>query len=184
MSIPTPPDPRAHQLRARLENMTNGRVAMDDNFQNALGLDSLDIAGLATVIDNTFDVDIPMSHPSLVGPGACGNAILEHLNEKLGPAAPTHGLLLKLTEDQFIARYRPEENQEGGYYRQRDWSGADDLRAINEVVKDNRVWTAVDDDNGEFCIVAGMRHVNRLYYIITEKPAENEDWEIVAQDRP
>ena len=36
-----------------------------------------------------------------------------------------------------------------------------------------RVWTMVDCDNG-MCLIQGLHHVNRIYYIITVEPAENE----------
>ena len=35
---------------------------------------------------------------------------------------------------------------------------------------ENNVWTVADGDNGNLYITPGRRYVNRLFYIITEKP--------------
>ena len=183
-SIPTMTthDPRAHKLREILAVAANirrkddiDRIDLSADIRSSLQMDATDITTVSRGIDKEFGVDIQLVD-------ACGNDVLALLNMRLGPAEPTHGLLLQLTDDQFIARYHPEQTPEGDYCRQRDWHDADDLRAINAAVRDNRVWTAMDDDEGEFCIASGMHFVNRLYYIITEKPAENPDWVIVAQD--
>ena len=175
-------DPRAHKLREILAVAANirrkddiDRIDLSADIKSSLRLDAIDITTASRGIAEEFGVNIQIID-------ACGNDVLALLRMRLGPAEPMHGLLLHLTDDQFIARYHPEENEEGGYYRQRDWTDADDLRALNEAVKENRVWTAMDDDDGEFCIVNGMHFVNRLYYIITWKPAENPDWVIQVQD--
>ena len=99
--------------------------------------------------------------------------------EEFGPQFPKNGLL-SLTENQFIARYQPEENGQGGYYRQREWST--DEEALAQAVQEGRCWTAVDDDNGEFCIVHGNHLVNRLFYIITAIPIEDPEWLVQVQD--
>ena len=175
-------DPRAHKLREILAVAANirrkddiDRINLSADIKRSLWLDAIDITTASRGIYKEFGVDIQLID-------ACGNDVLALLRMRLGPAEPTHTLLLHLTDDQFVARYHPEENEEGGYYRQRDWTDADDLRVLNEAVKENRVWTAMDDDDGEFCIANGMHFVNRLYYIITGKPAENPDWVIQVQD--
>lgn len=86
-----------------------------------------------------------------------------------------------LTEDQFIARFRPEENEEGGYYRQRDWCNKEDWALCLAADKERRLWTALDDDNGEWCLCSGYHYVNRFYYVIVEIPY-TEGADIVAQD--
>lgn len=95
----------------------------------------------------------------------------------IGPPEPVDGLLT-LTDDQFIARYKPEEDEQGEYYRQRDWTVLEDQEEIEKASAENRIWTAMDDDNGNFCISSGWHLVNRLYYIITEIPLENPDWNV------
>jgi len=103
-----------------------------------------------------------------------------HVSEVLreadtGPPYPEDNVLT-LTDDQFIARYKPEENEQGGYYRQRDWTVPEDQVEIEKATAEHRIWTAGDDDDGNFCISSGWHFVNRLYYIITELPLENPDW--------
>lgn len=46
-----------------------------------------------------------------------------------------------------------------------------------EVIKyDNtQIWTQIEDENGDFFIVPGLRFVNRFAYYITEKPWINEN---------
>jgi hypothetical protein len=99
----------------------------------------------------------------------------------IGPPGPVDGLLT-LTDDQFIARYKPEENLQGDYYRQRDWTVPEDQVEIEKATKEHRIWTAGDDDDGNFCISSGWHFVNRLYYIITELPLENPDWNVQVPD--
>jgi hypothetical protein len=95
----------------------------------------------------------------------------------IGPAEAEDGLLT-LTDEQFINRYKPETDEHGNYYRQRDWTDLEDQEAIEKATAENRIWTAGDDDNGNFCISSGWHFVNRLYYIITEIPLENPDWNV------
>jgi len=97
------------------------------------------------------------------------------LEAETGPPHPQDGVL-NLTDDQFIARYKPETDEHGNYYRQRDWTVPEDQVEIEKATKEHRIWTAGDDDNGNFCISSGWHFVNRLYYIITEIPLENPDW--------
>jgi hypothetical protein len=99
----------------------------------------------------------------------------------IGPAEPTDGLLT-LTDDQFIARYKPETTEHGDYYRQRDWTVPEDQVEIEKATAEHRIWTAGDDDDGNFCISSGWHYVNRLYYIITEIPLENPDWNVQVPD--
>jgi hypothetical protein len=99
----------------------------------------------------------------------------------IGPPEPVDGLLT-LTDDQFIARYKPEENEQGDYYRQRDWTVPEDQEEIEKATKEHRIWTAGDDDDGNFGISSGWHFVNRLYYIITELPLENPDWIVQVLD--
>lgn len=78
---------------------------------------------------------------------------------------------IRMTEDEFIERFRPEVNENDEYYRQRDWTGAE--LDIDKAIKERRCWTATADDDGCFCIVEGGRMLNRYYNILTEKPWED-----------
>ena len=39
----------------------------------------------------------------------------------------------------------------------------------------NHVWTLVDGDSGDPVVIAGLHFVNRVHYIITIKPWEDEN---------
>lgn len=99
----------------------------------------------------------------------------------IGPLEPVDGLLT-LTENQFENRYGPETDENGDLYRQREWYEPEDKVELEKAVAENRCWTAIDDDNGHWCLVWGNRVVNRLYNIITERPIEDPDWEIQVPD--
>ena len=92
-----------------------------------------------------------------------------------GPAEPSEGLLT-LNDDQFIARYDPETDAEGNYYRQRDWCDPQDLALIDRAAAEGRCWTMVENDDGDPCLVEGKRLVNRLYYVVTRLPLEDPNW--------
>jgi hypothetical protein len=91
-----------------------------------------------------------------------------------------------IEEDVFDEVYEPIKNHLDD---NAGWSGTlfetygEEMEFVRKVCQENpkRVWTLVDDDNGETVIVAGMHLVNRLGYIITKK-----DWvtgeEYVPQD--
>lgn len=51
----------------------------------------------------------------------------------------------------------------------------EDYQTVKRIYEQNplRVWTMVDCDNG-MCLIQGLHHVNRIYYMITVEPAENE----------
>ena len=63
-----------------------------------------------------------------------------------------------LTDDAFIAQYRPERNADGSVYRQRDFSNAADMRAVNAARAEHRVWTMLDVD-GAVVLSAGCHVV-------------------------
>jgi hypothetical protein len=47
----------------------------------------------------------------------------------------------------------------------------------------NRIWTYIDDEEGHTCIVNGWCFVNRIGYMITEKPYDDMLNIIVQLDR-
>lgn len=84
--------------------------------------------------------------------------------------APTGASAFRtITEDEFIAQFQPEECEEGGYYRQRDWTNPDDLPLIEQAANEGRCWTALDTDGG-WGLSSGKAFVNRLYYVICAVP--------------
>ena len=92
-----------------------------------------------------------------------------------------------LTEDQWIADYRPKPAPKPG--NGFDFGNGctlitgynDGDIAYLEGVDQNTVWTVVDD--GESTAIAAGRHgVNRLGYIVTEKPWESDMDEVQLED--
>ena len=55
---------------------------------------------------------------------------------------------------------------------------ADVDKVIEHAAKHPRtVWTIVEDDNGELCIMAGLHYVNRFLYFIS-----NESWTVDTEE--
>jgi hypothetical protein len=48
----------------------------------------------------------------------------------------------------------------------------EEFEYVNEQVKTNRVWTIIDEGD-EMFVVAGLRYINRMGYLVTDKPWEN-----------
>lgn len=96
--------------------------------------------------------------------------------------------ILKITEEEWGEKFKPTANKivPGQGF---DFSGAskddnsslygttDEERAELKRVGPNHVWTILEGDHDEIYIVNGIRHVNRIGYIITEEPW-TEEYEI------
>lgn len=74
-----------------------------------------------------------------------------------------------LTEDEFIARFKPEEEEPGVVYRQRDGRDRRDRAAIKKALKERRLWTMVDTDEG-VALLQGAHIVNYLFHVICKVP--------------
>lgn len=84
-----------------------------------------------------------------------------------------------MTEAEFDTKYKPVEDSEGDI--QLDWTVAEDWVKIQQAEKDNLLWTAIEDDNGYWCLSSGYHHINRLYYILATVPYEDTAC-LVVQD--
>lgn len=90
---------------------------------------------------------------------------------------------MTLREDVFIERYKPEECEDGGYYLQRDpRDSEEDRAAVDKAAAERRLWTCVEDDNGDPAIAFGAHKVNFMYYIITRFPCWPADEDTVFSD--
>jgi len=164
---------RAQKIKEVIaEHLSVDPLAIENETSlEAIGMDSIDRVDLTISLEHQFDqefLDLPYDTV---------NDILAQLEVAFGPEQPSCGVL-NLSDDEFINRYKPERDKHGNYYRQRDWTCPEDQAEIEKATAENRIWTAGDDDNGNFCISSGWHYVNRLYYIITERPVENTDWNI------
>ena len=95
---------------------------------------------------------------------------------------------LQLTEDEFFEKYKPVANHLaedagwGGVMFETYGEELDYVLSIANSEDSRRVWTIVDGDNGQTVIGDGYHLVNRIGYIITEKPCE-DDTMVEAYDK-
>lgn len=98
---------------------------------------------------------------------------------------------MEIPSDQWVQKYKPKPSPSGDYgYDFGD--GSTLLEAYdydhgtliaNAVVNEpSRLWTVVDDDEGNAVVVPGYHFVNRQGYIITQEPWENEDIFVNLED--
>jgi hypothetical protein len=97
-----------------------------------------------------------------------------------------------IKEDDFYSEYKPQINhiireKINPSINDRDitgWNGTmyetfgEELDYITNLVRSgegNRVWTIVDGEDGDLIIIAGFRFVNRMGYLVTEKPWTSSD---------
>ena len=90
----------------------------------------------------------------------------------------------EIAEDEFVRRFQPEAWPNGDLYRQRDWTEPEDWAAVVAAHAERRVWTQVDGDNGEWCLIPGIHYVNRNYYVICAVSCDDESLFVVDNDMP
>jgi hypothetical protein len=90
---------------------------------------------------------------------------------------------MKISEDEFVEKYKPIVNHicdEHGF----DFGEgcclyetyAPEIGYVHELSKTTkRVWTVAEGDNETIAYMAGFHYVNRLGFLVTEVPWENED---------
>lgn len=87
---------------------------------------------------------------------------------------------------EFVATYRPIQNHLcegsplGGTMFETYGDEMDFVKEVLAQAGNKRIWTYVSEGNSEM-IVAGLRFVNRLGYIITEEEWD-DDWEAIDLD--
>ena len=180
-------DCRFRQIKEALAStlgIDDKNIARESRLVEDLGVDSLDMLEMVMTVEDLYDIAIPEAQvwgESDEPSWATVQEILAYVEKRLGPEYPVDGYL-KLTDEQFDDRYKPERNADGSLYRQREWDGGEDEKAIKLAISQNRCWTVVEDDDGGMCTVWGNRTVNRIYNVLTEKPIENKDWHVEASD--
>lgn len=75
-----------------------------------------------------------------------------------------------ITEDDFFDNYVPVEDASGGLLR--------DFEEVRDMPQCH-VWTVVDGDDGGLYALAGFHVVNRVGYLLTERPWQDEQAEAV-----
>lgn len=90
-----------------------------------------------------------------------------------------------LTEDEFWAQYKPVKNRitedapfDGCMFE----TYGQDMIHVLEVheVYPHFIWTIIDTDNG-LSITSGYHYVNRLGYLITELPADEDFIDVILE---
>jgi len=85
--------------------------------------------------------------------------------------------LQKISYTEFSNRFKPQTNhlqsKNDPDLIQFETYG-EDIDYVRTKVAERRVWTACDVD-GEFFVVSGLSHVNRLYYFVCEVPYGDSD---------
>lgn len=72
----------------------------------------------------------------------------------------------------FIGKYDP--HMENNDIKQYDyWENKEHIELANEAGKSNKLWTCVQGDNGKLYLSPGKHLVNRLFYVICNKPYTN-----------
>lgn len=77
-----------------------------------------------------------------------------------------------ISEDDFFDVYVPVPSTKAGGELLRDFDNVRDLPACH-------VWTVVDGDDGGMYALAGFHVVNRVGYLLTERPWQDEQAEAV-----
>ncbi len=95
--------------------------------------------------------------------------------------------VVTLNEDDWVDTFKPMPDPEDNGAGYDCGNGSCLIEGSCQAFKDadeNRIWTLVSDDDGNPCIVAGVHHVNRLGYIITEMPRSTDvsSYEIIMDE--
>lgn len=92
---------------------------------------------------------------------------------------------MEISEDKFYEEYKPQINHlddnasfDGCMYE----TYGEELDYVFQLSKkENRVWTIIEGDEG-ICYSAGFHYVNRLGFLVTEKPWDSEDDYVEEED--
>lgn len=144
-----------------------------------LGLDSLDEVEIIVALED--ELGCAYLPEGAVAAGARVSEVLAAIDTALGPEAPDGGVL-RLTDEQFCARYAPERCDNGDTPRQRHWDDYRDRLAIRKAASEGKCWSAVDGDDGGLIITSGMRAAGAEYYVITAIPVEDPGWVVEVAD--
>ena len=71
----------------------------------------------------------------------------------------------EMTEPEFEQRYRPIDHRTLGSESE-DWCDGEHLKGVEE----ERIWTVTEGDDGSGWINPGILVVNRLNFVVTDRP--------------
>ena len=107
----------------------------------------------------------------------CGNEECSCLDPNMNPDSPDYKKVL-LTMEEWEHHFKPIDNpidknaSLGGAMFETYGEEYDYVAAIGHR-EPNRIWTYMDDDNGDTVIINAWAFVNRIGYLITEKPYDD-----------
>ena len=107
----------------------------------------------------------------------CGNEECSCLDPNMNPDSPDYKKVL-LTMEEWEYHFKPIDNpidknaSLGGAMFETYGEEYDYVAAIGHR-EPNRIWTYMDDDNGDTVIINAWAFVNRIGYLITEKPYDD-----------
>jgi hypothetical protein len=81
-----------------------------------------------------------------------------------------------LTDTEFEDQFDPwmSDDPRDGTIQQIEW---DELEELKYYVTDKQIWTAVETDNENLYLLPGIHHVNRQFFVIT-----NKSWNLETLD--
>jgi hypothetical protein len=92
---------------------------------------------------------------------------------------------MKITFEEFVEKYVPIKNHidtNASYDGMAFETYGEELEFVKKQNPAN-IWTVVDSDSGNYPIITnGFHYVNRLSYIITEKPCEEEFVDVIDEE--
>lgn len=111
----------------------------------------------------------------------CGNELCSCLDPDINPDSPNYGNVI-LSVEEWEHHFKPMVNHldenasfndgNGGIMFETYGAEYDHVAAIGHN-EPNRIWTYIDDEEGNTCIINGWAFVNRIGYFITEKPYDD-----------
>ena len=111
----------------------------------------------------------------------CGNELCSCLDPDINPDSPNYGKVI-LSVEEWEHHFKPMVNHldenasfndgNGGIMFETYGAEYDHVAAIGHN-EPNRIWTYIDDEEGNTCIINGWAFVNRIGYFITEKPYDD-----------
>ncbi len=85
----------------------------------------------------------------------------------------------QITIDEFYSAYLPQQNlfdnnaSFDGLMLETYGKDYEYVKTVNALAPD-RVWTIIEDDNGNTLLVNGFHYVNRIGYVVTVRPAPED----------
>lgn len=86
--------------------------------------------------------------------------------------------MTRLTEDEFFVMYGCTQNDDGTIL-----ADEADTAALTAALGARRLWTMVEGDDDQLALLSGLRRVNRIGYVIADRPYPEHTELEVSLDR-